>query len=140
MDTDNLKALALAASAGPWKWWTSNSTLRLTGADGKDGGVLSGTCYRGVGDISCSAENRAFIEASNPATVLALIAEVERLRADAERYRWLRDKANSQLGRAPMVFNCNPEDSLCWTDSLHGARLDAVMDVFVDAAIEKEKA
>ncbi len=26
---------------GPWSWWTSNSFMRLTGADGKDGGVLS---------------------------------------------------------------------------------------------------
>ena len=26
----------------PWEWWTSNSFRRLTGGDGKDGGVLSG--------------------------------------------------------------------------------------------------
>lgn len=25
---------------GPWQWWTSNSWLRLTGPDGRDGGVL----------------------------------------------------------------------------------------------------
>jgi hypothetical protein len=26
---------------GPWTWWTSNSFKRLTGGDGKDGGVLT---------------------------------------------------------------------------------------------------
>jgi hypothetical protein len=84
MDLGKMKALALAATPGPWQWWTSNSTLRLTGADGKDGGVLSGTCYRGVGDIVCTKANAAFIAAASPATVLELIAEVERLRDVAE--------------------------------------------------------
>jgi hypothetical protein len=81
MDIEKLKALALAASPGPWQWWTSNSMLRLTGADGRDGDVLHGYVHAGVGDVSCSEPNRAFIEASNPAAVLELIAEVERLRA-----------------------------------------------------------
>jgi hypothetical protein len=76
MDIDKLKALALAASRGPWKWWTSNSALRLTGLDGKDGGVLSAYVHSGWADIACSAENRAFIEASNPDTVLELIAMI----------------------------------------------------------------
>lgn len=79
---EKLKALALAATPGPWQWWTSNSTLRLTGADGKDGGVLYGYVHAGVGDVSCSEPNRVFIEASNPAAVLELSAEVERLRAE----------------------------------------------------------
>jgi hypothetical protein len=79
---EKLKALALAATAGPWQWWTSNSTLRLTGADGRDGGVLHGYAYSGGGDVACSEPNRAYIEAANPAAVLELIAEVERLRAE----------------------------------------------------------
>jgi hypothetical protein len=35
-------------TAGPWTWWSSNSFLRLTGADGEDGGVLSAACVRGA--------------------------------------------------------------------------------------------
>jgi hypothetical protein len=35
-------------TAGPWTWWTSNSFVRLTGADGKDGGVL-GACLASDG-------------------------------------------------------------------------------------------
>ena len=31
----------LKATPGPYEQWTSNSIWRLTGADGKDGGVLS---------------------------------------------------------------------------------------------------
>ena len=45
-----------------------------------------------------SEEMRAlqqFHEEANPETVLALIAENEALRKDAERYRWLRDKSEA---------------------------------------------
>lgn len=35
---------------GPWKWWTSNSFLRLTGRDGQDGGVL----HASVGSSGCA--------------------------------------------------------------------------------------
>jgi hypothetical protein len=83
MDIEKLKALALAATPGPWQWWTSNSTLRLTGADGRDGGVLYAAVHRGYGDVCCSEADRAFIEAFNPAAVTELLAEVERLRAEA---------------------------------------------------------
>jgi hypothetical protein len=73
IDLDKLEALARAATPGPWQWWTSNSTLRLTGADGRDGGVLYGSASSGVGDVVCSMPDRAFIEAANPSAILALI-------------------------------------------------------------------
>jgi hypothetical protein len=136
MDIEKLKALALAASPGPW---STDDPHIVYCEDDNDIIYLANTAELDT-DYKTAICNASYIAAACPAAVLELIAEVERLRADANRYRWLRDKANSQLGRAPMVFNCNPEDALCWTDSLHGARLDAVMDVFVDAAIEKEKA
>jgi hypothetical protein len=81
VDIEKMKALALAATPGPWNWWTSNSVLRLTGADDRDGGVLHAYARGSYGDISCSEVNQAFIAATNPASVLELIAEVERLRA-----------------------------------------------------------
>jgi hypothetical protein len=81
IDIEKLKALAAVATPGPWQWWTSNSTLRLTGADGKDGGVLHAYVHSGYGDISCNEANRAFIEAANPAAVRELVSEIERLRA-----------------------------------------------------------
>jgi len=77
-DLDQLEALARAATPGPWSWWASNSTLRLTGADGRDGGVLYGYVHSGDGDINCAPKDQAFIAAANPAAVLALIALARR--------------------------------------------------------------
>lgn len=74
IDLDRLEALAKAATPGPWAWWTSNSTLRLTGADGKDGSVLYAYGHSGNSDVCCSPENKAFIAAANPAAILELIA------------------------------------------------------------------
>ena len=74
LDLDKLEALARAANPGPWKWWTSNSVLRLSAADGIDGGVLHAYSHRGHADICCGESDRAFIAAANPAGVLALIA------------------------------------------------------------------
>jgi hypothetical protein len=156
IDTDKLKALALAATPGKWQSGYGNGVLggRAASAvswdltDVRSMPVIKGeeviawlACYQ-PDDVELRAlsADADYIAAACPATVLALIAEVERLRADAERYRWLRDKANDERSRAPMVFNCHPEDVISWTDSLHGTNLDAVLDVFVDAAIEKEKA
>lgn len=97
IDIEELKKLALAATPGPWEWWTSNSVLRLSGADGKDGGVISATMHAHWPDIMVNWENREYLAAANPQTVLALLSELaavrqelEEARKDAERYRWLR--------------------------------------------------
>jgi hypothetical protein len=74
LNLDHLEALARAANPGPWEWWTSNSILRLSAADGIDGGVLQAYSRRGVSDICCSTSDRAFIAAANPAAVLELIS------------------------------------------------------------------
>lgn len=81
---DHLEALARAATPGPWSWWTSNSTLRLTGADGRDGGVLYGYARQGDGDVNCAPNDQAFIAAANPAAVLALIALARRAQPEGE--------------------------------------------------------
>ena len=77
-DLEKLEALARAATPGPWSWWTSNSTLRLTGADGRDGGVLYGYARQGGGDVNCAPNDQAFTASANPAVVLALIAVARR--------------------------------------------------------------
>lgn len=53
-----------------------------------------------------------------------LEAEVERLRADAERYRWLRDKASEAPDDLPCVANATPGDCAV----ISGAVLDAAID------------
>ncbi len=43
---ERLRALDAALPAGPWELWTSCSFRRITGPDGKDGGVLSAYLQR----------------------------------------------------------------------------------------------
>lgn len=53
-----------------------------------------------------------YYAAANPAAVLALIAEVEALRKDAERYRWLREKVGVDLifgDYSPWLLSCNTD-------------------------------
>ncbi|CVF69571.1 ead/Ea22-like family protein [Serratia marcescens] len=74
-----LKAAAMAATPGPWEWFTSNSMARLSSTpSGKDGDVLSAfRASDGVPCVSVSQRDMAFIAAANPAAVLELLAELE---------------------------------------------------------------
>ena len=95
-DADKAKRLAELARdddatlpAGPWEVWTSNSFRRISGPDGRDGGVLHATRQRdGHPDLSagpemltalCRMRNR---HADLADQLAAACAEVERLRAD----------------------------------------------------------
>lgn len=60
---------------GPWEWWTSNSYRRLSGPDGKDGGVLHATVLRdGQPDVVCRDADRALIAAAP--NLLATLKEI----------------------------------------------------------------
>lgn len=74
-----LKSAAMAATPGPWEWFTSNSMARLSSTpSGKDGDVLSSfRASDGVPCVSVSQYDMAFIAAANPAAVLELLAELE---------------------------------------------------------------
>lgn len=78
-----LKAAAMAATPGPWEWFTSNSMARLSSIpSGKDGDVLSAfRASDGVPCVSVSQPDMAFIAAANPAVVLALLARIADLEA-----------------------------------------------------------
>lgn len=79
-----LRQLAEAAGGVDWRWWSSNSTLRLTtelaGRHGADGDAIS--AYQG--EVQCPEVFRAFIEAASPAAVQALIAEIDRLKEELQ--------------------------------------------------------
>lgn len=52
LSDDELQELAICSAElpdGPWECWTSNSFRRITGPDGRDGGVLSGIKQRSDG-------------------------------------------------------------------------------------------
>lgn len=71
------------ASAGPWEWWTSCSFRRLSGPDGKDGGVLRAVVYHdGVAGIEGSEGDMDFVAHARE-DVENLVREVEYLRMKA---------------------------------------------------------
>lgn len=70
----------MSYTPGPWKWWTSNSFLRLSSeADGKDGGVICPTVSRSDGHphLIVKREDMALIAAA-PDILEALQLMVER--------------------------------------------------------------
>ena len=56
--------------------------------------------------------------------------EIERLRADARRYRWLRDVAATTTDSEPVVCSSTPNDREC----LFGDGLDAAIDAAMEAS------
>lgn len=73
----------LRHTRGPWRWWTSNSLLRLSSDEtGKDGDVLSAVRLRdGMADIEFSNRHDLFLIEAAPGTLGALIAAREELNA-----------------------------------------------------------
>jgi hypothetical protein len=87
---EQLRNLAQAATPGKWKWWTSNSFMRLTAEGAPDGGVLHGSRLSdGCCTITISKENAAFIEVADPTAILELLAALEqRSSAEPVVYAW----------------------------------------------------
>lgn len=82
--SSELRQLVEAAGSVDWKWWSSNSTLRLTtevdGRHGNDGDAIS--AYQN--NVQCPEVFRAFIEAASPSAVQGLIAETDQLKNDLQ--------------------------------------------------------
>lgn len=87
-DHSELKRLAEAATPGPWAYDGSYVCPART-----EDGTTYVELWRSIADCH-QPENTKFIAAANPAAVLALIAEVEALRKDAERWRFFNAVAN----------------------------------------------
>lgn len=95
-ELEELARIAAAATPGPWRWWTSNSRLRLSSdVDRRDGGVVDADVNRHdwVASLICKREDREYIAAVAPNAVTRLIETTiawrEKLNAErAERLRW----------------------------------------------------
>ncbi|MEE3516399.1 hypothetical protein QO177_32615, partial [Pseudomonas aeruginosa] len=74
--------------------------------------------------------NATFCAAANPQAILGLIAEVERLRTDAARYRWLRERDLETIRRGGVFAGMTPENIVLNLEDL---------DAEIDAAIEGDK-
>ncbi|MDV7209933.1 ead/Ea22-like family protein [Azotobacter beijerinckii] len=80
VDWSELNRLAEAATPGPWRIGKANrdeSDIGIHGAG--DGSIVADVCSDVWGDADANAE---FIAAANPAAILALIAENERLKQE----------------------------------------------------------
>ena len=80
MTADELKAIrerCEKATAGPWKWWTSNSVIRLSSGD-KDGGVAwaQDGGKHGMPSIVIGEADMAFTENART-DIPALLAELD---------------------------------------------------------------
>lgn len=101
-DTKNLKELAeklAPAYQQPWESHRHSASAVTVGAVGEDGEYSDFIDVR-ISDYSAFDEHDdelgQWIAAANPQVILGLIAEVEHLRKDAARYRWLRDSCTRQ--------------------------------------------
>ena len=93
-------ALAAGPTSGPWvacgpsfgdplpRWLDC-----VVQPDDEDGGITIARADDGF--AGCGSADMAYIAAADPATIAALLAELDDARRDAERYRWLRAQCNS---------------------------------------------
>lgn len=90
---DKLKELALSASGGPWELRVHTSGFYDFNPMQDDWSIVD-NCGKVVAwerDAILRQEDVRYVAAAHPAAVLELIAEVERLRKDAARYRLIRN-------------------------------------------------
>lgn len=103
-ELQQLKAAALKATPGPWDFDTAETPFRIAGGEvvGGDalpyGDVYTTREYETPEGPECliiaseiGVDNGRYLRAANPAAILALIAKVESLAADAGRYIAWRD-------------------------------------------------
>ena len=86
IDTTNLRELAQNAAPGPWTQWEGRGWVHAGTTEANAEGYMAGThgqvCRTDCGDFSDAQEikNAEYIASANPATVLALLDELDRLR------------------------------------------------------------
>ena len=85
LDLDRLKALAEAASKGPWT--AHNAETREDGSPGCAWGVEQANGQIVVLHDFVAPNDAAFIAAHNPETILRLLAELSRLRGEVEEWK-----------------------------------------------------
>lgn len=85
LDTAAIRAAAEAATPGTWRWLPNKVVLCVDNNESTDV-ILA--CQIGIeGDVTPSDADAAYIVATQPSVVLALLAEVEALRAERDAAR-----------------------------------------------------
>lgn len=90
IDTQRLRELARAATPGHWTQWEGHGWVMAGAPEANEKGYMAGThgqvCRTDCGDFSDAQgiKNAEYIAAANPATVLALLDEVEKQKSRAD--------------------------------------------------------
>ncbi|EQB8433784.1 hypothetical protein ACYUS1_005230 [Pseudomonas aeruginosa] len=82
-------------------------------------------------DEPISSAWELFDSAANPKAILKLIAEVEHLRKDAARYRWLRERDLETIRQGGVFAGMTPENIV-----LNQEDLDAEIDAALEGATQ----
>lgn len=95
MTHEELRKLAEAATPGPWEWLSFTSRNSYFPIMAENQKIM--VCDVGFGKAEKAAANSAYIAATDPKQVIALLDEIVQIRAeleqskrDAERYQFLR--------------------------------------------------
>ena len=138
-------ALADGPTPGPWvddmeSYRSASDVTIYSEARGElDYVVNIGYCGNKMEDgayiaFDASAINARYIAACSPDRIERLLAEVERLRRDATRYRWLRGDSCMDHSARWTQWEVRRWDAPIWTNDLRRADLDAA----IDDAMRKE--
>ena len=137
IDRARLRALAEAATPGPWEAEIRDGCLFITAIDGNTSvaEVLGPPTHQVV------AADATYIAAASPDTVLALLdaldearRERDEARADQRRYCFLRAESNMMAPLCAVVWKRNGDrESSDWVNTINGLDLDRMVDAAIDA-------
>lgn len=127
LDAEALRALAEKATPGPWSVCTdaTGDTFIAAMADSAETICEFGAVDNDDGQVALEADAALIVElVNNLPTILAMAEELERVKAGAARYVWLRD------------HSCPPHNFyVSVPDEFHGIKYAASeVDAYIDAA------
>jgi hypothetical protein len=135
-EIEKLKALALAATPGPWEYFPKAKYNEHHVSLPVEGSGMRHALFDTGCDTHRPEADARFIAASNPATVLELIAEVERLRADADVPSGMNQDDDREIDR--IAQRSANEILSCWAASRPALRAAIVREI--KAAIMTDRA
>jgi len=134
---------ALAAGPTPGEWFAVNDGTRGEPFMNVKAERISGRgpthevaiCATGDSPQSMETANARYIAACAPANMRELLAAHDALKADADRYRWLRGDSCPDHSSRWIEWEVRHWEAPFWTGDLRGGDLDAA----IDAARSKEQ-
>ena len=107
IDTTKLRELAMAATTGEWlveRYGTGMHEIYINISESETETVIGIPPDGSSVPLICSADAE-YIAAANPATVLALLDEIDRLRADKDHVTSMFESTQKQLNKAIEIID-----------------------------------